>query len=329
MKKKLILLLLCGAMLLSGCQTGGTPETTAPPETTVPETTSPDTQPPETQPPETQPPEPSEPVLTDILWTVPEPLNLTYEEFFENIREYGFPINTDYEVHYNVSWGGVYGDDYYLWTNEENGALYIDLGDENLRIGTEYYPDVVWTTADEQWIYGIQAGRELFRMDFFGENRQTLYIDETGKMSDHLGKVSIAEGCALFFAAGAGEGYGIYRLYLPDMTLDLMATSELEPWLYRAYSNHQVMWKVHNPEIDALYEQCMNDPDFEYRDFPDAGTVYELIANEYDVPLSYYYYCNTANGDLLRLPEYSNSESQGEGEGFVWWETYSPIERLN
>ena len=327
MKKMTAILLILAMVLLSACQGSGNHETTVPPETTVPETTVPETTvAPETNPPETTAPQETLPpaeLLTSIPWEVPELAAMTYEAYFSEIHLYGYPLGGSNIVDADGHWGGL-GDNSHFVSLRKDGTLIIGHDDTPLRVGTQTYENVYVAAADERWIYLIEDGRELFRIDYFGQNRQTLFVDETGKMpvdaTTKLGRISLAENCVLFFAAGAGDGYGIYRLYLPDMTLDLMATSETKPMLLRPYSNHEITWIEENPAFDTLYEQLMNDPNSEYSKMEYGADV--AISCGEGVPMEYDYYYNSFTKEKYRIPFCGDTQHPQRHNGYVWSDSH-------
>ena len=338
-EKMTAILLILAMALLPSCRESGIAGTTVPPDTTVPETTAPpQTQLPETNPPETNPPETTAPqetlppaeMLTSIPWEVPEPVTLTYEAYFSEIHLYGYPLGGSNMVDTNGNWGGL-GDNFHSVYLRKDGTLIVYHDDTPLRVGTQTYENVYVAAADERWIYMIEDGRELFRIDYFGENRQTLFVDETGKMhvdsTSELGHISLAENCVLFFAAGAGDGYGIYRLYLPDMTLDLMATSEAMITLLRPYSNHEITWLQDNPAFDTLYEQLMNDPNSEYSKMEYGADV--AVACGEGVPMEYDYYYNSCTKEKYRIPFYGDTQHPERYHGYVWWDSHPQLEEVN
>jgi len=90
--------------------------------------------------------------------------------------------------------------------------------------------------------------------------------------------------------ASAGEDYGIYRLYLPDVTLDLLYTTKAVPRLYDPYSNFEITWScnvtnagenIH--EIDYYYN-CLTGELLERPVFGDRSWGYSTWAwwNESD-----------------------------------------------
>ena len=142
------------------------------------------------------------------------------------------------------------------------------------------------TCCDEYWIYIIEDRTELYRIDYKGQNRQTLYVDETHKIAPFdITYTHVRDNSVFFFVAASGSGYGIYRLYLPDMTLDLLYTTNSKPFLYEPYSNFEITWSCAVNRSDGISE------------------------------IDYYYNCLT--GELLERPVYGD-RSWGNTT-WAWW----------
>ena len=104
--------------------------------------------------------------------------------------------------------------------------------------------------ADPSWVYAIRNGKELIRMDYWGNNIQRLFYDESGLISrmnqsdandpiwgyseflsdgttirDPIQKwIYLADGRVMCFWAGAenGDGAVLYRLYLSERRVDAL-----------------------------------------------------------------------------------------------------------
>jgi len=179
---------------------------------------------------------------------------------------------------------------------EVDYRLYTWSGYERVQIGTEIFENTKVTCCDEYWVYLIKDNKELFRIDYNGENRQTLHVDESQKIAPFDPTYThVRDNSVLFFVAAAGSDYGIYRLYLPDMTLDLLHTSEEKPKLYVPYSNFEITWSC----------QVEN-----------AGKNTQEI----------YYYYNSQTGELLERPVYGGRS--WDYSAWAWWKT-EPAEVTN
>ena len=189
-----------------------------------------------------------------LLWEVPQRETLSYEEYFAQERAYEF------SQHLDSAW---FYEQYDL--KYENGSLYLVDDKEN--------GDVLWKicdmenldvkAVDYEWIYGIVDGEKLIRMDYWGENQETLFEDESGLISTlnrHIpddpmavaytirydgteelacvqNPIPLADSAVMYFWAGAedGDGAALYRLYVPDGHTDVMyqyTQKELEQYRF-------------------------------------------------------------------------------------------------
>ncbi|MBD5084941.1 MAG: hypothetical protein HDT33_07750 [Clostridiales bacterium] len=199
-------------------------------------------------------PLPTEGGKPDALpWNPPEEGEaLPYEEYFSQTRTYelldrrwALPID-GYRLHQE-------GSHLYMTDSHTRELLWEIVELDGMEV----------VSADERWVYLIVDGTELIRMDHLGENRETLFTDETGLISrmnqsdyDDPGKVhydivfddgpphpsankrtlAVADRKVLYFWAGAedGDGAAAYRLYLPEKRVDAVfqySQEELDVYL--------------------------------------------------------------------------------------------------
>lgn len=232
---------------------------------------------------------PTEPTPESILgWKLPNYPQLSYEEYFSQTRYYYYADQGE-DPQQNYFWGGWNNgtDKCEVWMEDGKILAGSSLSGKYVQVGTETYENTRVVCCDEFWIYAIKDRKELFRMDYKGENRQTLYRDETEKIMASEHNTHVRENSVLFFTAAAGSDYGIYRLYLPDMTLDLLYTTDVRPDLYSPYSNFEITWS--SP----------------------VKKVVDRVAE-----IDYYYNCTT--GKLLEKPVYGD-RSWGNIT-WPWWE---------
>lgn len=187
-----------------------------------------------------------------VPWEVPEQQSLPYEEYFEQEREYAFS---------QVDTGWFYDQ---CELKYEDGALYL--------VDDQKTGDVLWKVCDmdnlevkavdRAWIYGIVDGKTLIRMDYWGKNQETLFVDDSGLISTMNRDISnpmmvthttrydgteepaciqnpllLADGSVMYFWAGAehGDGVALYRLYVPDGHTDVVyqyTQKELEQYRF-------------------------------------------------------------------------------------------------
>lgn len=234
--------------------------------------------------------EPTEPPVKPVLnWELPDYPQLSYAEYFGETRHYYYAAQGE-NPKQQYYWGGWRNgkDKCEVWMEDGKILAGSSITGKYVQVGTETYDNTRVTCCDEFWIYAIKDRTELFRIDYNGENRQTLYVDETQKIAPFdITYTHVRDNSVLFFVAAAGSDYGIYRLYLPDMTLDLLYTTEAKPFLYGPYSNYEITW---------------------------SSDVKEVVNNVYEI--DYYYNCLT--GELLERPVYGD-RSWGNTT-WAWWE---------
>lgn len=175
-----------------------------------------------------------------LPWEEPELEYFTYEEYFGQVRPYD-PME---DLTYSFVQEG-----YQL--REKDGTLLLtrrDTGETLWEICSLEGLEIV--LADPTWLYAIRDGRELIRMDYWGDNTQRLFWDGSGLISRmnllsyenplaqaaefggdgtrHRGVIQrrfcLADGRVLYFWAGteSGDGATLYRMYLPERRVDAL-----------------------------------------------------------------------------------------------------------
>ncbi len=231
--------------------------------------------------------------LRSLPWPRAESRYTDYEDFFGFVRNYYIGDYYVSEMESGLSWSYngtrvkvVQKADCLSVVNKESRDLHI--------IDFPLDESVEWIAADSNWIYGVRGGMELFRMDYWGES-ETLFYDGVHRIETESGRVALAESVALFFAAVSEEGSMICRLFLPEMTLDVMAiTDSPEVELEIPISNHAVIWWEPNPQFEELCAALIGD-----------GTAYsgddakDRISLDYGIPIRYKHYASTQTGEHL------------------------------
>lgn len=108
-----------------------------------------------------------------VPWELPEEGDaIPYEEYFSQTRIYGLG---------DRRWGlPING----RWLHQEGSRLYVmDSRTRELLWKIVELDDMEVVFANARWVYLIVGGTELIRMDYLGENRETLFTDETGLIS--------------------------------------------------------------------------------------------------------------------------------------------------
>lgn len=202
--------------------------------------TTPDTDPSATAPTAVAPTPSTSPQSLSLPWDEPELEYFTYEEYFGQVRPYDPMEDLTY---------GFVQEGYHL--REKDGTLLLtrrDTGEALWEICSLEGLEIV--LADPSWLYAIRDGRELIRMDYWGENIQRLFLDRSGLISrmnllsyenpltqaaefggdgtEHPSVIQrrfcLADGRVLYFWAGteSGDGATLYRLYLPERRVDAL-----------------------------------------------------------------------------------------------------------
>ena len=238
MKKNLFAILLLMGCLV-GCSVVTPPETT---ENKGLETTVPNTQ--MTEPAGTTVPEETEPNYAEAFaW---------YEEVAKR-NLYGVEDYYAFERYFVVEGDPVFShlsaqDGQNFFPVAKDGGLFLQNGDGSVcfRVGAEAYENLTVLGTDSWfWIYCVEDGKTLFRVDPSG-NSQVLYRDENGKIGTSVeweGNFYLSDGNNLaFFTAAAPEGYGLYRVHLPSGQVDLLDTCQEPIRIVLPRSNFQVTW---------------------------------------------------------------------------------------
>lgn len=204
MKRFAILLVL--ALLLTGCAVAPAQEDTTP-NTTLPAKTEPSTAP------GTAPAAPGD-LPPTLPWEVPETESLSYEDYFAQVRTFDGPYGAETDFTLETE-----GDRLYVTQRSTGTGFLIGKLDD--------YGDLVDGKDPLDWIcdaekmYGILKGK-LVCFDYLSRELTVLY-EQDGEVilpSD----LRYQRECLFFVAGEPTKGFTIYRLYLPDGTLDALKT---------------------------------------------------------------------------------------------------------
>lgn len=228
-----------------------------------------------------------------VPWEVPEQPSVSYEEYFEQEREYEFFEHLDSAWFYDQCDFEYRDGALYLVDSQKTGEALWKVWDmDNLEV----------KAVDPAWIYGIVDGKTLIRMDYKGNHQETLFVDDSGLISTMNRDISnpisvaytygydgtlepkciqnplpLADRSVMYFWAGAedGDGAALYRLYVHDGHTDVVyqyTQEELEQYRFPDYpelegtgpyyrisapvpvSNVEVRWSVGNPEFFQRFE---------------------------------------------------------------------------
>ena len=270
-----------------------------------------------------------------VPWEVPEQPSVSYEEYFEQEREYDFE-DLDYAWFYDQCDFEYRDGALYLVDSQKTGeALWKVWDTDNLEV----------KAVDPAWIYGIVDGKTLIRMDYKGNHQETLFVDDSGLISTMNRGISnpltvaytyrydgtpapaciqnplpLADRSVLYFWAGAedGDGAALYRLYVHDGHTDVVyqyTQKELEQYRFpdcpelegtgpyyrisvpNPVSNVEVGWTVGNPEFFHRFDAEMQN---EYTKVTDTELLYEKPM-EYGLPMLFSCTKNMLTGEFQQV----------------------------
>ncbi len=189
---------------------------------------------------------------TRVPWTTVSTEQLpSYETYFS-------------EIHTFDEWGLSAWAEYQGYTPKvtDEGVGMEAYGTATATWFVEVADDFVPVQCDDRYIYGVEGGKELVRVDYYGKERTVLFCDESGKIAQYAGKsywFYLAEN-TLFFPCGTTAGVALQRVYLPSGTVDTMAEWDEElPSSYRPISNWEIVWQVEDPAFDTQLEALLKD----------------------------------------------------------------------
>ena len=270
--KKRYLVTLCLLLLLAGCAK-------APAEPAVTATTAPTVPATET----TKPTKPETPEVT-LPWDFPEVEPMTYEEYFSEKREVTENYCEDADRLYLAedSTPPVYS------LRDEHGKLVLRedsyTGKKTIATLCENEENNRWMILAKDRAFAVQDDRSIIMLDLRTMEKSVLYTQEDGIV---LLDMLYADNRLLFFVAGAPGHYSLYRMYLPEEKLDVMASDitvyyrDFDPFgttpydpstpgqyptndlvLMSCTDNQSVCWDTYNPEYwDKVQEYRANYPE--------------------------------------------------------------------
>ena len=270
--KKRYLVTLCLLLLLPGCAK-------APAEPAVTATTAPTI-------PTTEAAKPTKPEPTEVTlpWDFPEVEPMTYEEYFSEKREVTENYCEDADRLYLAedSTPPVYS------LRDEHGKLVLRedsyTGKKTIATLCENEENNRWMILAKDRAFAVQDDRSIIMLDLRTMEKSVLYTQEDGIV---LWDMLYADNRLLFFVAGAPGHYSLYRMYLPEEKLDVMASDitvyyrDFDPFgttpydpstpgqyptndlvLMSCTDNQSVCWDTYNPEYwDKVQEYRANYPE--------------------------------------------------------------------
>ena len=327
MKKTSLTALLALLLLLTAC---GGPAAESPSPT--PSETPAPTQPVSTGEPAS--PAPTESVRPDLPWTLSSEESLGYDEYFAQQVTYtleevsnGFTSGGRDFVPVGVGFTG------YGVARDGDRLELRSTGTEDTRL---------WTVADipgaqpavgtTRWLYAVVDGKDLIRMDYYGENRTTVFTDDTGLLGELMfteengqtvGSFFLLGEDLTYFLAGTEDGgVGVYRLYLPEDRADLLyryTPEQVEELTFSTYlrgerqepriqigapipcfrqgltTNQWVRWETKDPEFYAKYADMLADSG-------NTGEMEQFIEEKFNAAHATLYYADLGEDMLYTMP---------------------------
>ena len=324
MKKMSLAALLALLLLLAACG-GPAAESPSPAPSETPAPTEP------VSPSEPASPAPTESVRPGLPWTLSSGESLSCDEYFAQQVTYtleevsnGFTSGGRDFVPVGVGFTG-----YGVTRNGDRLELWNSGMEDTFLWTVAEIPGAQPAAGTTRWLYAVVDGRELIRMDYYGENRTTVFTDDTGL----LGELMFAEGNGGFFLLGedltyflAGTedgGVGVYRLYLPEDRTDLLyryTPAQVEELTFSAYlsgerqepriqigrpipcfrqgltTNQWVRWDAKDPEFYVKYAAMLADSG------GNTGETEQYIEEKFNAAHATLYYADLGEDMLYTMP---------------------------
>lgn len=251
--------------------------------------------------------------------TLDESSFLSYDAYFSETKSYTIGVN----LFPYMTWK-FENEEYYI---KETSSHLVVMDSSNQIVhqiaALSDYPNCIWAAADGYWIYGVRDETELFRINMNAEQYEVLFNDGIHTVSTFVRQIAIADYCTLFFWVKDDTNAIIYRLYLPEMTLDVLYEGEAEDvFLSWIISNNELVWAETNPEFTALVETITTDPESKYYGMHQT----DMASDEYMIPREYHHYINTYTGENYSIAMYfvysERSPENIQNNGMRWWKDF-------
>jgi len=255
--QSVLMLLVCVALLISGCAgLSGSAETSLPTEeSTVPTTPPTD--------------EPTKPVEVNSEWLNAPLQHLSYQDFFAQERTLTRIYDGSWEVAETGKRYAVYDDAYGLYIKpsgrdtSRDGRLHHVPNSEWIRESAY----VSYRPTDGRYLYCIRNGNEIVRVELLTGEVEVLYSG-----GEIVGLFAVYKEGVMYFAAREKEAVILYRLYIPERKLDVLYDQipvdiPYGPWfsLMAPETNWGAIgWKMMNPEMYRYVDAELKNPNSSY-----------------------------------------------------------------
>ncbi len=238
----------------------------------------------------------------ECIWDIPEQSTVSYEQYYSTIHYYsdddinsaGDKIVGQLFLNAAVN---IYDENYELIDNQY--CVYGNFSNSNTyrSIGNDY-------GFDGYWFYYIDTTvPQVCRMNIYGETQVILTSEELNGKSPYSAIVVASD--ILYTYVQDGDNVTIYRVYLPDKTIDSYTTESSIDYYFKVLvpkDSEHLRYYHENPEYVAKLSEFKNDKE----------ALYELISKYEKVNKEYY--DETSIDEILSwhsLLEYSIKQEYG------------------
>lgn len=154
--------------------------------------------------------------------------------------------------------------------------------------------------CDGYWAYGIRSETELVRMEILTGRIEALFTAPQFyyhyRNERWFGQMTLIDHEMLYFLARTGDKIGVYRLYLPEMKLELLHDQIPGDTLLHELQLSVSSWNHYwvdcyymNPDLQSILLRTVKDPTSAYRRVivarPDSNPPFDLdLSPAWDIP---------------------------------------------
>ncbi|HIT34190.1 MAG TPA: hypothetical protein IAC31_06145 [Candidatus Faecousia intestinigallinarum] len=258
-----------------------------------------------------------------MIPTQPAPETVDYDTYFSKVD--GKEILEHYGKRYLENTSVPFAD---YWVEIDSGtgcpALISSKNGELVKVLYEDQATGI-SGSDRFAVAIVEDGTKFIKLGYNGEEPELLYTVPDGRIKERM--LEVYQECVFFIASVDEEHDGIYRLYVPDGTVDLLVDNlprGVKEYHFTVVSNCEIVWRV-DDDIIALYGEeywekpCLGEekltPKEFYRNYYGDNETYEdMLENrsaleDYAWKLQYEaypegefprtnYYLNTLTGEI-------------------------------
>lgn len=279
-------------------------------------------------------PAPTESVRPGLPWELSNGESLSYDEYFAQQVTYTLEeVTCGWVGSKNLMPVGVGFTGYGVARNGDRLELWSTGMEDTFLWTVAEIPGAQPAMGTTRWLYAVVDGKELVRMGYYGENRTTVFTDDTGLLGELMfteedgqtvgGFFLLGEDLTYFLAGTEDGGVGVYRLYLPEDRADLLyryTPAQVEELTFSAYlrgerqepriqigrpipcfrqgltTNQWVRWDAKNPEFYAKYAAMLADS------VGNTGETEQYIEEKFNAAHATLYYADLEEDMLYTMP---------------------------